>query len=233
METISPSSGWISLSKNSSFPTSEAAWQKQSRAWKHTRKQFVRAPWGTGPACCTGETALPVPAPTHESCCPKSRSHRPPHPALRPKEAELETDVSCPHHRRRSQTPSAGRRQAPHLVALAHDEVAPAHHEATGAHVHVAPGLQQADVLLQGRRKRSFNQHLFAVLFPQSHSSLQCRERETSPWPRREQPAGNSSGACKKCLKQRPAPVTHKALDKLAVRKHWVCTEREGERTRV
>lgn len=42
-------------------------------------------------------------------------------------------------------------------MPFAHDEVASAHHEAAGAHVHVAPRLQQPNVLLQERRNGSFD----------------------------------------------------------------------------
>lgn len=42
-------------------------------------------------------------------------------------------------------------------MPLTHDKVAPAHHEAAGAHVHVAPRLQQTNVFLQDRRNGNFN----------------------------------------------------------------------------
>lgn len=52
-------------------------------------------------------------------------------------------------------------------MPLTHDEVALAHHEAAGAHVHVAPRLQQANVFLQERRNQSVNSG--------QHSLVTCR----------------------------------------------------------
>jgi len=60
VETISPSSGWISLSKNSSFPTSEAAWQKQSKAWKHSKEQLRVCLWGLPQPAVLERTAPPI-----------------------------------------------------------------------------------------------------------------------------------------------------------------------------
>lgn len=42
----------------------------------------------------------------------------------------------------RNKALAANTTTVPYLVALTHDEVAPAHHEAAGAHVHMAPWLQ-------------------------------------------------------------------------------------------
>lgn len=53
--------------------------------------------------------------------------------------------------------PQEGDEGRPHLVPFTHDEVAPAHHEAAGAHVHMAPWLQQADVFLWERRNGSLD----------------------------------------------------------------------------
>lgn len=52
----------------------------------------------------------------------------------------------------KSPRPWEGHEGRAHLVPFTHDEVAPAHHEAAGAHVHVAPWLQQSDVFLWERR---------------------------------------------------------------------------------
>lgn len=130
---------------------------------------------------------LPVPAPVYETHWPQANENFPkrrsPHPSPIPFFAERrqssrqmfsdlhsrnKTCPTCallPSQGKRSQTPERGRartKRGPYLVALTHDKVAPAHHEAAGAHVHVAPRLQEANVFLQERRNRSFDsgQHL-------------------------------------------------------------------------
>lgn len=87
-----------------------------------------------------------------------------------PKEAELGKDVSCapPPPKGKGPRPWEGDEARAHLVPFPHDEVAPAHHEAAGAHVHVAPGLQQSDVFLQERRNGSLDSG--------QHSLVICRQ---------------------------------------------------------
>lgn len=61
--------------------------------------------------------------------------------------------------------PQEGDEGRPHLVPFTHDKVAPAHHEAAGAHVHMAPRLQQSDVFLGEKRNGSLDsgQHSLVI----------------------------------------------------------------------
>lgn len=105
-------------------------------------------------ALTAGLTVLPHPPPPTPAPCP---------------EAELRSMFPELHNRNKAL--AANTTAVPYFVALTHDEVAPAHHEAAGAHVHMAPRLQQANVFLEGR-KRCFHHHLWQAHFPTS----------TSPW---------------------------------------------------
>lgn len=125
--------------------------------------------------CCPFQQHLETCWPQANENFPKSRSHRPsPIPFFAQRRQSSRWTFPDSHSRnkagptcapppsqgKRSQTPeggNAGRRRGLYLVPLTHDKVAPAHHEAAGAHVHVAPRLQQANVFLQERRNGSFD----------------------------------------------------------------------------